>query len=61
MLLSDEVLGKKKKKLFQSIFSGSTIGNFSKVDVSGCDIEKQACILKKGTNASIFTTFETSK
>lgn len=41
--------------------AGSKIGNWSKVDVGGCNTDKKACVLKRGSNASIGITFETCK
>uniref|UniRef100_A0A336L530 CSON004915 protein n=1 Tax=Culicoides sonorensis TaxID=179676 RepID=A0A336L530_CULSO len=40
---------------------GSKIGKFTKIDVAGCNTDKKACVLKRGSNASIGITFETTK
>lgn len=43
------------------MYTGSKIGKWSRVDVSGCNTDKKACVLKRGSNASIGITFETCK
>ncbi|OXU16317.1 hypothetical protein TSAR_004732 [Trichomalopsis sarcophagae] len=40
---------------------GSTAGNFDKVEISNCDLSAPACVLKKGTEASIGLHFTPSK
>ncbi|XP_058792524.1 NPC intracellular cholesterol transporter 2 homolog a [Phymastichus coffea] len=40
---------------------GSTSGQFDKVEVSNCDLSSPACILQKGTDASIGLHFTPNK
>lgn len=42
-------------------FSGSKLGKFSKVSVSGCDEKANACVLKRHSNATIGLDFSLSK
>lgn len=40
---------------------GSKVGKFTKIDVSGCDLTKPTCILKRGSNATISIDFNLGK
>ncbi|KAL9703041.1 hypothetical protein quinque_006559 [Culex quinquefasciatus] len=42
---------------FENCGDENTIGNFSLVEVSKCELDKPACVLRRNTNATIAITF----
>ncbi|XP_058458586.1 NPC intracellular cholesterol transporter 2 homolog a [Malaya genurostris] len=46
---------------FENCADENTIGNYSSVEVSNCNVNEAACILKRNTNATISITFRTDE
>uniref|UniRef100_A0A1Q3FJU3 Putative ecdysteroid regulated 16 kDa n=1 Tax=Culex tarsalis TaxID=7177 RepID=A0A1Q3FJU3_CULTA len=57
LLLSTMALTGVQAVEFENCGDENTIGNFSLVEVSNCELDKPACVLRRNTNATIAITF----
>ncbi|XP_053687364.1 NPC intracellular cholesterol transporter 2 homolog a-like [Sabethes cyaneus] len=46
---------------FENCADANTIGNFSLVEVSDCDLNESKCVLKRNSNATISITFSSEE
>ncbi|XP_058829410.1 NPC intracellular cholesterol transporter 2 homolog a-like [Topomyia yanbarensis] len=46
---------------FENCADANTIGNYSLIEVSNCNVDQPACVLKRNTNATISITFESDE